>query len=220
MANLTVFNYNGANICFAPDNETVYINATQMAKPFSKLPKDYLKTQPAKEFIAALESQKDYIPFESVKVTKGGNNSGTWMHEDVALDFAQWLSPHFKVWCIQRLKELMKTGKVETQPKTDLDKIREGYELLIQRVEQLESEKQQLIEAQPQKVERTGIDVIEYTEKSIAVFGNTKPLKDGLKELGGAFNKRLKFEGKVQCGWIFPRFMADEVIQFLRDNTQ
>jgi hypothetical protein len=28
-----------------------------------------------------------------VKVTRGGDNPGTWMHEDVALVFAQWLSP-------------------------------------------------------------------------------------------------------------------------------
>jgi len=30
---------------------------------------------------------------ELVQVINGGNNFGTWMHEDVALVFVQWLSP-------------------------------------------------------------------------------------------------------------------------------
>lgn len=32
------------------------------------------------------------------------------MHEDVALDFAQWLSVDFRLWCLARLKELLMTG--------------------------------------------------------------------------------------------------------------
>lgn len=48
-----------------------------------------------------------------VRVTKGGNdknNQGTWMHEDVALEFARWLSPAFAIWCNDRIKELLTTG--------------------------------------------------------------------------------------------------------------
>ena len=32
------------------------------------------------------------------------------MHEDVALDFAQWLSVDFKLWCNDRIKELLTQG--------------------------------------------------------------------------------------------------------------
>lgn len=32
------------------------------------------------------------------------------MHEDVALEFARWLSPAFAIWCNDRIKELLTTG--------------------------------------------------------------------------------------------------------------
>ena len=44
-----------------------------------------------------------------------------------------------------------------------------------------------------------GVRLEQYTEKSIAVFGNTQPIKDKLKELGGKFNANLR----GQPGWIF-----------------
>ena len=36
------------------------------------------------------------------------------------------------------------------------------------------------------------IEIVNYSPKSFAVYGNTKPIKDKLKELGGCFNMRLK----------------------------
>lgn len=35
------------------------------------------------------------------------------MHEDVALEFARWLSPAFAIWCNDRIKELLKNGSTE-----------------------------------------------------------------------------------------------------------
>ena len=32
------------------------------------------------------------------------------MHEDVALEFARWLSPAFAIWCNDRIKELLTKG--------------------------------------------------------------------------------------------------------------
>jgi hypothetical protein len=43
--------------------------------------------------------------------------------------------------------------------------------------------------------------IVEYSEKSVAVYGNTKEIKEQLKERGGRFNPRLK-EGP---GWIFSK---------------
>ena len=35
-----------------------------------------------------------------VFVVKGGlNPQGTWMNEDVAIEFARWLNPSFAIWC-------------------------------------------------------------------------------------------------------------------------
>jgi hypothetical protein len=47
---------------------------------------------------------------------------------------------------------------------------------------------------------KANIQIIEYSEKAIAVIGETKPIKDELKALGGRFNFRLH----CGAGWIFP----------------
>lgn len=52
---------------------------------------------------------------ELIQVVKGGNGSqGTWMHEDVALEFARWLNPAFAIWCNRHIKELLQHGMTAT----------------------------------------------------------------------------------------------------------
>lgn len=41
------------------------------------------------------------------------------MHEDVAIEFARWLSPAFAIWCNDRIKELMKYGITATETTID-----------------------------------------------------------------------------------------------------
>ncbi len=53
--------------------------------------------------------------------------------------------------------------------------------------------------------------LIEYSEKSVAVFGDTKQIKDQLHTLGGKFNKYLKYMGKVTPGWIFPKSKEEQL---------
>jgi flavodoxin len=48
------------------------------------------------------------------------------------------------------------------------------------------------------------VQIVEYSDRSIAVFGDTKTIKEELKELGGRFNKYLKHDGETKAGWIFP----------------
>lgn len=57
----------------------------------------------------------------------------------------------------------------------------------------------------------SGFEIVEYSEKSIAVFGDTKSIKDELKALGGKFNPALKYDGEKRTGWIFPKKQADKV---------
>lgn len=47
--------------------------------------------------------------------------------------------------------------------------------------------------------------LVEYSAKAVAVFGDTKSIKDELKAMGGRFNSRLTFNGKKLAGWIFPK---------------
>jgi hypothetical protein len=45
--------------------------------------------------------------------------------------------------------------------------------------------------------------IVDYSEKAIAVFGDTKPVKEQLKALGGRFNPGLTHEGEKKAGWVF-----------------
>lgn len=60
-----------------------------------------------------------------------------------------------------------------------------------------------------------GLEMVDYSEKAIAVFGDTKAIKEQLKELGGRFNPSLKYNGEKRAGWIFSKKKADEVRELL-----
>lgn len=49
------------------------------------------------------------------------------------------------------------------------------------------------------------LDIVDYSEKAIAVFGETKAIKDQLKELGGRFNPSLNYNGGKRAGWNLKR---------------
>lgn len=112
------FNYEGKNIDFKDQKGSVMVNATQMGKLFGKTPKDWLRLQATEEFINVLiDSQKADMPSELfnenkpiVQVNNGGHNRGTWMHEDVALEFSRWLHPKFAIWTNRHIKELLLKG--------------------------------------------------------------------------------------------------------------
>lgn len=112
--------YEGSSITFDNKDGKLMVNATQMAGHFGKKPYDWLRTQPAKEYISEFASVSHICETDLVQVVQGGEPGlqGTWMHEDVALCFAQWLSPKFYIWCNQRIKELMQTGHTEIRPLT------------------------------------------------------------------------------------------------------
>lgn len=106
---LRQFEYQGTAITFDLDGDT-YVNATEMAKPFGKRPIDFLRLKSTQDYITELESEVR-IPH----ITRRGNYSdeieqGTWMHELLALEFAGWLSPAFRIWCNKVLRDLLTSG--------------------------------------------------------------------------------------------------------------
>ena len=117
MEGMKVFNYNDTPITFDTAAATgTMVNATEMAKPFKKQPIDWLKTNQSKEYLDVFSKLKIFSLADLVQVKKGGNNSGTWMHEDVALEFARWLSPAFAIWCNDRIKEILMGKSVSMKP--------------------------------------------------------------------------------------------------------
>ncbi len=67
------------------------VNATEMAKLFGKRPNDWLSLASTKAFIAELSNTRNNGNW--ILTERGQHTGGTWMHEDVALEFALWLSP-------------------------------------------------------------------------------------------------------------------------------
>ncbi len=141
------FIYEGSPVTFQIGEATM-VNATEMAKPFGKRPIDWLKYQQSQDYINALSEVRNITLADLVRVTKGGNNSGTWMHEDVALEFARWLSPQFAIWCNDRIKELMKFGITAT-PQT-IDSVLADPDNAIRLLTALKEERKALNEANRQ----------------------------------------------------------------------
>jgi hypothetical protein len=57
--------------------------------------------------------------------------------------------------------------------------------------------------------------IVDYSDKALAVFGDTKPVKDQLSAMGGRFNPRLTHEGEKKAGWIFSKSKRAEVEKLL-----
>lgn len=126
------FNYEGKNIDFKDQKGSVMVNATQMGKLFRKTPKDWLRLKTTEEFINALKNSREadmpnglfQIEKPIIQVIRGGINQGTWMHEDVALEFSRWLHPKFAIWTNKHIKELLLKGS------TSINQEKKGFPAL------------------------------------------------------------------------------------------
>ena len=75
-----------------------YVNATAMCKANGKQWNDYWRTDRATAYLEALRTETG-IPVSSLCLSlKGGSHQGTWVHPQVAVDLARWISAPFAVW--------------------------------------------------------------------------------------------------------------------------
>lgn len=159
-----VYDYKGSKISFA-NGKNVMVNATEMAKSFDKRPAKWLELPSTKEFLAALtairKSDTALIQTNSGGINGGG---GTWMHEDVALEFARWLSPAFAIWCNDRIKELLKYGMTATQP--TLDEMVNNPDLVIRMATQLKQEREEKarLEAENKRIKEETAPAVTFTQ--------------------------------------------------------
>lgn len=161
------YDYNGTEITFQ-HGANVMVNATEMAKPFDKQPYNWLRTQQTQEFIKELSATRKCVPTDLVLVRNGGDNYGTWMHEDVAMEFARWLSPKFAIWCNDRIKELLTQGV--TTINDDDATIEKAMDILHKRLDQSRAEAQRLQmqnDIQDQQL-RIQAPKVEYHDKVLA----------------------------------------------------
>ena len=173
------YSYEGTPISFS-NTDGVMINATQMAKPFGKMPRHWLNNQQTKDFIQELSALRNLKASDLVRVTNG-NNGGTWMHEDVALEFARWLSPKFAIWCNDRIKELLSSGVATVSDDDDI--IAQAMNVLQRRLDE-KTQRLQLAESQLQEQNhqiQTLTPMADYTREvlqSTSTFTLTEVAKD------------------------------------------
>lgn len=188
MDNKTLF-YNGNAVTFQT-GDSIMVNATEMAKPFDKRPIDWLRLPSTSQFIETLEAVRKSHRSELVNQVNG---IGTWLHEDVAIEFARWLSPAFAIWCNDRIKELMKHGFTATpqtveQMLSDPDTIiRLATALKEERAaKEMAQEQAKLQAAELQKAAPKVLfaDSVSSSEKSCLVADLAKILKQNGIEIG------------------------------------
>lgn len=142
------FSFEGNTVTFFDKNGTLYVNATEMAKPFGikKRPSLWLRTSSSQEYISAICDAQKCASTDLQRVSKGkGTEQGTWFQKDVAMEFARWLSPKFALWCNQRIEELLTRGHTEVVQNFALPKTyAEALRLAAEQAERVEAQKAEL----------------------------------------------------------------------------
>lgn len=193
-----IFQYNGSPITFQK-GDNVMVNATEMAKPFGKRCNDFLSTKQTNELINSLSAKTGIPATGLVTVNQGGNNQGTWMHEDLALIFAQWLSPDFYLWCNDRIKELLQYGMTATQP--TLEQMINNPDLVISLATQLKNEREekQRIEQQNAKLQPKA----DFADKAFQAENSKVDISMSAKILGLPFGRNTLFKKLREAGVFF-----------------
>lgn len=137
----------------------------------------------------SLSSVRQICPSQLVTTSKGNSSKfaqGTWMHEDVALEFARWLSPEFAIWCNDRIKELLTMGMTATPP--TLEQMINDPELVIGLATKLKKQREEndqlitKIEADAPRVLFS--KAVESSKRSCLVSELAKILKQNGVEIG------------------------------------
>lgn len=202
-----VFNYQGHEITFLNGNN-VKINATDMARPFGKEVRQWFDNPGTHSFVHALAEHKGVPPYglsterkrtsfnasvladvypSLITVVRGGTpgsvQQGTWMHEDLAMEFARWLSPKFAIWCNDRIKELMKHGATALNPESLLDP---DYVIKVMTALKSERAEKELAQSQVREMAPKALfaDAVSTSSRSCLIGELAKILKQNGVEIG------------------------------------
>jgi hypothetical protein len=129
MSTNRIYEYEGQQINFDLSKISMMVNATEMAKIYSKRLDHFLENDSTKAFINALKlplkrGNLDSMNDEEIMISKG--RSGTWMCRPLALKFAAWLDPTFEVWVFFTIdKILFGTMREDALKKAESEKEKE-----------------------------------------------------------------------------------------------
>ncbi len=116
MSGISFFNESGVEIIVRQDG---YINATALCKQANKLFADYFRLKTTKALLNELLSVMEIPITTLVQVKQGGlpQEQGTWVHELIAVNLAQWLSPKYAVLVAKVMQKFHRGEFVGQQPR-------------------------------------------------------------------------------------------------------
>ena len=200
--NIINFEWNGSNISFDLSGNGTMINATEMAKAFpGKLIADWTRLKSTKEFLDTLSSVMG-IPISQLIISRKGNtsmyNQGTWMHEDVAIEFARWLNPVFAVWCNKKIKEIIINGySVIGNSRENFER---AYQDIQQRLSQVEQENIRLKQSLD-----TQNAAVTFCNKVFQCSENLYTMTDICKGLNFTVGRVEMYSKLEELGFVFKR---------------
>jgi len=114
------------------------INLTKICQSFSKNVNEWKRLPSTQAFLKAYSDMgKTHI---TIYKGNSGKEQGTFGTREIALKLAQWISPEFEVFCIQKLDELFQTGKTELKKQSPLELLK----FAVAELEAKEKENQKL----------------------------------------------------------------------------
>lgn len=194
-----IFSYNGNDVLFDIKDD-VMVNATQLAKIYGKRPNDYLSLPATNQLINAI-TRKYGISENQLVISKAGsshNGGGTWMHRLIVVDFCQWLDIDLKLWCTEKLDELMRYGITATQP--TLEQMISNPDLVISLATQLKNEREQKqrLEQQNAKLKPKA----DFAEKAFTMEGKVD-IGQAAKILNLGYGRNTLFKKLREVGVFF-----------------
>lgn len=108
-----------------------YVNATAMCKANGKQWSKYRESDRCQTYLDALAETSEIRMFDLIE-SRQGQGGGTWVHPQVAIDLARWVSPEFAVWMDGWFLEQVSQVR-DTQPvlaPTVLDTVDRSIQLL------------------------------------------------------------------------------------------
>ncbi|MBD2492564.1 KilA-N domain-containing protein [Aulosira sp. FACHB-615] len=97
-----------------------YVNGTQMCKANGKFLADYTKLKSTKQYLQALSNDmKIIISSLVIEIQAHGSEQSTWLHPEIAVDLARWVSVEFRVWANRTLTKIIVASEVEPIPEPE-----------------------------------------------------------------------------------------------------
>ena len=168
------FVYNDTQVDFLPvGNDSLMINATQMAKIFNKKIENFTRTESTQNFISEClnTANRRYLNINDVSdLLDSRQKSGTWMHRILALKFAAWLDPAFELWVYTTIDKII-FGNYREIKEATVEKLK------AEKLQQLK--KQELMEKYPDLSEFFALEKLITT----AQRNRMKAVKDSVNQL-------------------------------------